>query len=155
MDGADDDKEKKTTSQENDGIPTDEDEDIDSNDALESDENKFPSLKFLAGSTTKQEENLTQSNLSGDNEDGLDEDCGGGAQDEEAKRKEELMKLIINNRINVANIFKAVKEKFDSLWGVRINPSKAIKTTPYSPLCSGDHYFNLHRGHMGRREIRH
>ncbi|RPA94714.1 TRAUB-domain-containing protein [Choiromyces venosus 120613-1] len=66
MDGSDDDSEdsdgdgseedadeKKARNRENGEIPTDEDDDIDSDDALGSDEDKFSGFKFLGSSTTK------------------------------------------------------------------------------------------------------
>ncbi|KAG0643131.1 hypothetical protein HOY80DRAFT_1134050 [Tuber brumale] len=67
MDGADDDSEDR------------EDDDIDSDDALESDENTFSMPKFLAGSTTEQAEKLTRGvkvvdNTSSDVEHGTDPD---------------------------------------------------------------------------------
>ncbi|KAG0634487.1 apoptosis antagonizing transcription factor-domain-containing protein [Tuber brumale] len=192
--------EKKAGNRGNDGIPTDEDDDIDSDDALGSEEDKFSGFKFLGSSTTKEGVSATrgmkivddsssdgepgtnpddeailneekdsdkddasdvESGLLSHNEDG-DEDDGGegeddedegsdeGAQDAEAKCREELRKLIAEEQKNVvANISKAVKadtekgtavkqqqKAFDSLLGVRIKLQKAIVATNSLPTPS-------------------
>ncbi|KAG0126683.1 apoptosis antagonizing transcription factor-domain-containing protein [Tuber indicum] len=203
-DGSEDDAdEKKVGNRKNDEIPTDEGDDIDSDDALGSDEDKFSGFKFLGSSTTKEGVNATRGmkvvdNSSSDGEPGTDpddeailneekdsdkdnasdvegnllshskdgyeedesedeesEDDGDegsdeGAQDAEAKRREELKKLITEEQKNVvANISKAVKadaekgtavkqqqKTFDSLLGARIKLQKAIVATNSLPTPS-------------------
>ncbi|PWW76810.1 TRAUB-domain-containing protein [Tuber magnatum] len=196
-DGSEDDTdEKKAEDRENGEIPTDEDDDIDSDDALGSDEDKFSRFKFLGSSTTKEGVNATrgmkvvddsssdgesgtnpddeailneekdsdeddasdvESGLLGHNEDeneegedDEDESSDESSQDAEAKRREELKRLITEEQKNVvANISKAVKadtekgtavkqqqKTFDSLLGVRIKLQKAIVATNSLPTPS-------------------
>ncbi|KAG0634516.1 hypothetical protein HOY80DRAFT_1098330 [Tuber brumale] len=167
-------------------------DDINSGDALGSEESKFPEFKFLASSAMKEAVNATcrmgvvddsssngefgtdpddvailneekgsdkddtsdaESDLLSHNEDGRDESSDEGAQDEEAKRREELKKLITQEQINVvANFpqaFKADTEKgtavkpqlvyietFDSLQGVRIKLQEAIIANNSLPTTS-------------------
>ncbi|CUS13334.1 unnamed protein product [Tuber aestivum] len=193
-DGNEDDvDEPKAENRENGEIPTDEDDDIDSDDALGSDEDRFSGFKFLGSSTTKEGVNSTRgmkvvdesgsdgepgtdpndevilneendsdedeaSDVEGgllshnededeDEEDDEEESSDEGAQDAEAKRREELKKLITEEQKNVvASISKAVKadtekgtavkqqqKTFDSLLGVRIKLQKAIIATNSLP----------------------
>jgi len=92
MDGSDDDSEggdgdrseddadeKKAGGPENGEIPTDEDDDIDSDDALGSNEDRFSGFKFLGSSTTKEGVNATRGmkvvdSSSSDGESGTDPD---------------------------------------------------------------------------------